>query len=89
MDDSAIDLESRIELGKLRTELAGLQPQMELAVESARKSAKDVRESLCTQQKKMREQAEKLKQQIQPEEEKLKIQLDRLRQEISGKWLEL
>jgi len=89
MDDSAIDLESRIELGKLRTELAKLQPQMELAVENARKSARDLRESMCTQQKKMREQAEKLKQQIQPEEEKLKMQLDRLRQEISGKWLEL
>jgi len=89
MDDSAIDLESRIELGKLRTELAKLQPQMELAAENARKSARDLRESMCTQQKKMREQAEKLKQQIQPEEEKLKMQLDRLRQEISGKWLEL
>jgi len=89
MDDSAIDLESRIELGNLRTELAKLQPQMELAVESARKSARDLRESLCTQQKKVREQAEKLKQQIQPEEQKLKIQIERLRQEITGNWLEL
>ncbi len=89
MDDSAIDLESRIELGKLRSEIAKLQPQMERAVESARKSAGDLRQSVCAQQKKMREQAEKLKQQIQPQEEKLKMQLDRLRQEISGKWLEL
>jgi membrane-associated protease RseP (regulator of RpoE activity) len=88
-DDSAIDLESRIELGKLRTELAKLQPQMELAVENARKSARDARQSLCTQQKRIHEQAEKLRQQLQPEEEKLKIQLERLRQEISGKWLEL
>jgi len=89
MDDSAIDLESRIELGNLRTELAKLQPQMELAVEGARKSARDLRESLCTQQKKVREQAEKLKQQIRPEEQKLKIQIERLRQEITGNWLEL
>jgi predicted metalloprotease with PDZ domain len=88
-DDSAIDLESRIELGKLQTELAKLQPQMELAVENARKSARDARQSLCTQQKRIHEQAEKLRQQLQPEEEKLKIQLERLRQEISGKWLEL
>jgi serine protease Do len=89
MDDSAIDLESRIELGKLQTELAKLRPQMELAVQDARKSAGDLRQSVCAQQKKMRERAEKLKQQIQPEEEKLMMQLDRLRQEISGKWLEL
>jgi serine protease Do len=89
MDDSAIDLESRIELGKLRTELAKLQPQMQLAVENARKSASDLHQSMCAQQKKIREQAEKLKQQIQPEEEKLKMQLERLRQEISGNWLEL
>jgi serine protease Do len=89
MDDSAIDLESRVELGKLQTEIAKLRPQMELAAQDLRKSASDIRQSVCTQQKKMREQAEKLKQQLQPQEEKLKMQLDRLRQEISGKWLEL
>jgi len=62
---------------------------MSLALESARKSAKDARESLCTQQRKMRDQAEKLKQQLQPEEEKLKIRIERLRQELTGNWLEL
>jgi len=88
-DDSSIDLESQIELGNLRDELAKLRPQMEVAAQDLRKSAKDMRESMCSQQKKMREQAEKLRRQIRPEEEKLKMQLDRLRQELRGNWIDL
>ena len=88
-NDSEIDLESRIELGNLGEEMAKLRPQMELAVQDARKSARELRDSLCAQQKKVREQTEKLRQQIRPEAEKLKMQMDRLRQELRGNWIEL
>ena len=88
-DDSQINVESRIELGELKSEMAKLRPQMELAVENARKSAVEVRQSLCTQQKNMRKQAEKLKLQIQPEREKLRLEIRRRIQELQGNWLEL
>jgi serine protease Do len=95
-DDSNIDIESRIELGKLQSEIAKLRPQMELAAQDARKSAVQLRQSLCGQQKTMREQALKLRDQLQPaqeqlkqEQEKLKMRIDRLRQELRGTWLEL
>jgi membrane-associated protease RseP (regulator of RpoE activity) len=88
-DDSQINVESRIELGELKSEIAKLRPQMELAVENARKSAVEVRQSLCTQQKNMRKQAEKLKLQIQPEREKLRLEIQRRIQELQGNWLEL
>jgi serine protease Do len=95
-DDSEIDVESRIELGKLQSEIAKLRPQMELAAQDARKSAKDLSESLCGQQKAMREQALKLKEKYKSgqkeylqEQEKYKMKMDRLRQELRGNWLEL
>jgi hypothetical protein len=82
-DDLEIDAESQIELGKLQGEIAKLRPQIELAVQDARKSAKELSKSLCGQQKKMRDQVdEKLKL-------KMKMQVDRLRQEIRGNWIEL
>lgn len=82
-DDSEMDMESEIELGNLQGEIARLRPQIELAVQDARKSAKEASKSLCGQQKKMRQQVdEKLKL-------KLKMQMDRLRQEMRGNWIEL
>jgi membrane-associated protease RseP (regulator of RpoE activity) len=88
-DDSAIDLESQIELGNLRDQIAKLRPQIELTTENARKAAREMRESLCAHQHELRRQAEKLRQQIRPEEERLKNRIDRLRQELSGNWIEL
>lgn len=95
-DDSLIDAESRVELGDLRTEIAKLHPQMQLAAENARKLALEMRQSSCSQQNQMRqraeklhEQAEKLKQQIQPEREKLRLEIQRRIQEVQGNWLEL
>jgi len=95
-DESLIDAESRVELGNLQGEIAKVRPQMELAAEDMRKSAVELQNSLCGDQKKIREQAEKLMREVQPqkellkhEQEKLKMQMDRLRQEMSGNWLEL
>jgi serine protease Do len=93
-DESLIDARSRVELGKLQSEIAKVRPQMELAAEDARKSAEELRQSLCGAQKKMSEQAEKLKKELEPQQEqlrheqqKLRMQLDRLREQLSGNWL--
>jgi serine protease Do len=50
-DDLWIGADSRVELGELQNEIAKLRPQMELAAKDYRKSAEELRKSLCDQQK--------------------------------------
>lgn len=84
--------ESRMELSVVQDEIANLRPQIELAVEQTRKATKEVRKSLCNQQKQIKEQAEQLKQEITPKvrkelhksRERLQEQMDELRHEIGN-----
>ncbi len=93
-DDARSDAQARVEVGELENEIAKVRPQIELAVENARKSAEEVSKSLCSQQKQMRERAERLKETMKPQleefkhqQEKLKMELDRVREEMKGSWL--
>jgi membrane-associated protease RseP (regulator of RpoE activity) len=85
--NSVIDAEDAVELGALQQEVAKLQPQMELAVESADTSVRELRNNLCGQQSKLRQQAQRLRthsqlrrQQLRKDQQKLMIELDQLRQ---------
>jgi membrane-associated protease RseP (regulator of RpoE activity) len=93
LEGPLIDAESYDALTKVRSEIAKLRPQMELAVDDARKSLQDAQKSLCEGQKKFRDEAlktaEKEQRKFRNQQEKLKMQLDRLRQEMSGNWLEI
>jgi serine protease Do len=65
-DDSQIDVESRVELGELRNEIAKLRPQMELAVENARKStAEKLRQQIQPEREKLKMQLERRIQELQ------------------------
>jgi serine protease Do len=85
--------DSQLKLSELRSEIAKLQPQMELASENARKAAEDLRKSFCDQQRKFRaevaEQARKQEREFRHEQEKLRQQLDRMREEMRGHWLDI
>jgi serine protease Do len=96
LDDSEVDAESYLELGKVQEGLAKLRPDITLAVEDAQQSVRELSKSACDQKVKVRQQADKLKKQLKPqrellqkEEQKLKMQMDLLRQEIKGKWLDI
>jgi membrane-associated protease RseP (regulator of RpoE activity) len=88
-----IDAESYLEMSKVQTEIAKLRPQIELAVQDARRSAQEAQKNLCREQREFREkarrEAEKQKQKFESEQQKLKMQLDRLRQEMRGSWMEI
>jgi serine protease Do len=103
-DDSVIDAESAVELGDLQEEVADLQPQMELAMEDAQTSVKELQKDLhqelnkelCKQQEKMHQQADKLKnesqlqqKQIKRDRERLRMQLERPPRELRGRWLDI
>jgi hypothetical protein len=86
--DSFIDAEDNVELSELQEEVAKLQPQMELAVENAGTSVKELGKDLCGQQKKLRQQAQKLRthshllqqERLKKNQQKLKMELDQLHQ---------
>jgi len=85
--------DSQLKLSELQSEIAKLHPQLELATENARKTAEELRDTFCQQQKKFREEAveaaKKQQRQFQREERKLRQQLDRMREEMRGRWLEI
>jgi serine protease Do len=95
-DDSVIGAESVLELSDLQQEVAELHPQMELVVEDAKTSAKELQKDLCTQHDKVRQQTEKLKNQsklrrdqLQKDQKNLVIELDRQPRELRGRWLDI
>jgi serine protease Do len=96
-----MDAESAVELSELGQEVAKLQPQMELAIEDAQTTVrelrkdlgKDVREelrqNLCQQQMKLRQDAEKLRNQSQVQRRQLLRNQDRLKMRMDQLRLEL
>jgi len=101
LDGAEEGAEMEIDLGKLNDELAELTPQMELAVELARKDAlrasADVRKALDAQKKQLKEQSEKLQKELQPEirkqmeksRQKMQREMERLRREMQRDWLDI
>jgi len=72
-----------------------LHPQMELVVEDAKTSAKELQKDLCAQHDKMRPQAEKLKnqsklrqQRLQKDQKNLEMQMQ-VPREFRGRWLDI
>ena len=63
----------------------------------SRKTAAEVRQSLCSQQRQLKDLAEKLKQEITPQvreelektRQKVQQQMERLRRQMQGDWLEI
>jgi len=69
------------ELGGL-SELAKLQPQMQLAIENSRKTMQELRQELCQERKELRKQAEKQGKQIQKNVERIRMQIRRMQEEL-------
>jgi membrane-associated protease RseP (regulator of RpoE activity) len=70
-----IDRETRIDLSELHSRLADMGPQIELAVQQARRVAEEAKKSLCRDRENLRKQREELKkQQYQLQREMLKQQ---------------
>lgn len=84
-------------LTEVRTEIADLRPQMELASEATRKASAEIRKSLCEQQRQTKEQTQKLKEEVEPRirqeleksRQKLQQEMERLRHQLQGDWLEI
>jgi len=96
LEDQSANDESYLELSNVQEELAKVRPEIELAVEDARQSVRELGKSVCNEKVKVRQQEEKLKKQLKPQQEqfkkegqKLKIQMDQLRQEIKRTWLDI
>jgi serine protease Do len=85
--------ESAIELTKLQSELAELQPTLELAKEQAaensRKAMDEVRKSLCNAQKEFRRETAKQQREFRKQQEEMKKQLEQLRQSVRRTWAEI
>ena len=96
LDGPVIDAEAADELSELGEEVAKLQPEMELAVDDAQTSVRELRKNLCNQQMKVRQDVEKRKEQsrqdqskvqrqeLKKDQDKLKMQMDRMRLELRG-----
>lgn len=88
-DQSIIDAESAVELGKVAQYVAQMQPQLALATEDSRASVRELRKDLCSQQRRLRQQAEKLRNQSQIQRQQLKKNQDKLKMEMNELRLEL
>lgn len=69
------------EEGELRYEFAQLQPLMQLAAESSREAADQLKKEFCKQQDEFRKQTEKQKKQLQKDMQELQRELVRLRED--------
>jgi len=81
-DEPMIQAESAFELSEVQDEVAKLRPQLELAAENARKSAVELRQSLCDQQKKVRELTREQREQLRQAERQLKRQMEQMSQKL-------
>jgi serine protease Do len=85
--------ESELELSKLQSEFAELQPAVELArqqaAENSLKAMDEVRKSLSEAQKEFRRETAKQRQEFRKQQEELKKQLEHLRQSARRTWAEI
>lgn len=98
-DNSLFNAENALKLSELRSELAQMQPQIDLAAasrraaEESRKAAEEVRKALCEEQKKYREESEKYREEFRKEQEQMREQMrkevERMTRELRKNWLDL
>jgi membrane-associated protease RseP (regulator of RpoE activity) len=88
-DEPMVEAESALEMSELQNEVAKLGPQTELAAQSALKSAEQLRQSLCEQQKKFRQQTRAQGEQLRREQERLKREMERMSRELRGNGLDI
>ncbi len=74
-EEPFIQAETTVELSSVGDEIAKLRPEIELAVQSSRKAATEVRKELCREQTEFRRQTERRKRQVQKDLENLQIEL--------------
>jgi hypothetical protein len=67
-----INIQADLHLGELKTELAKLQPQLELAMKEASRSLDEVGKQMCDHQKQLREQQKQMQKQMRKESLKLR-----------------
>src|SRR5271157_348073 len=87
-DEPSFQAESALELSEVQDEVAKLRPQMELAAENARKSAEQLRQSLCDQQKKFREQTTEQREQFREVERQLRQQMEQMSRKLRN-WADI
>ena len=86
-----LDAETQVELSEAQSEIAKLRPQIELA------ASKEIRTSLCSQQKNIKKQTDKLRQELGPKlqeellkgREKMQREMEQFRIEMPGHWLDI
>ncbi|HTW32724.1 MAG TPA: PDZ domain-containing protein [Candidatus Sulfotelmatobacter sp.] len=82
-NEPMIQAQSALELSKMQSELAKVQPDMELAVANSRKAAEQLSKELCKEKQEFVRQGQKQKEQMQKDMQKLQREL----REMSGDWL--
>jgi len=80
-DDPMFHANRELELSELQNEIAKLRPQMQLAEQTSRKAARELRKELCDQQKAFRQQSAQQRKQLQKDLENLRRELLRMRDE--------
>ena len=88
-DEPLFQADSGLELSAVQNEVAKLRPEIELAAEDAVKSAAQLRQSLCDQQKKVREQTEKQREQFREVQRQLQRQMERMSREMPRNGLDI
>ena len=93
LEEPTVNAESLLEYSRLQDEVAKLRPQMELAMQDARKAAAEAQKTYCREQRRYeeraKEQAERAQREFRRGQEKMKRQMERMRQELSGVWTEI
>lgn len=79
LDLPNMEAQNQMELTEVHTQIARLQPQMELAIEQGRKASEEMRHSVCDQQKQMREEAAKVRKEYSSEVQELRKKRDEMR----------
>jgi len=84
------DADAAMELSNLKSELAELQPDLELsakeAAENARKATEEVRKSLCQAQQEFRKQSKKQQQEFRKQQEQMKKEMEKMARQLRNQF---
>jgi len=81
-DEPLMNADSALEMSHLQSEMAKMQPALEVAGEDLRKSGEEVRKAWCQQEKQFREQTQKQQEQFRKEQRQLKREMERMGREM-------
>lgn len=86
-DNPLIDADAAVELSDVKQEVARLRPEITLVIDSARRSADEVRNELCNERKVILQETAKQKREVKKQLDKLKIDIELLSRESRDNWL--